>query len=437
MGTYHRGLDVVTRDKAKQLAERLHMPEQVTVAMDDLAGACREGLLALAVGAGLQVMHTLIEESVTAVAGAKGRHDPARRATRHGYEDGAVTLGGRRVAVRRPRARTVDNSAEVPLPAYELFASRDLLNQMAVERMLAGLSTRRYAAGLEPVGSEVETLATGTKRSAISRRFVAMTRTALEELMSRRLDEVRPVVLMIDGEHVAEHLCVVALVIDADGNKIPVGLVEGATENGTVVTTLLEDLVARGLDMSGGVLVVIDGSRALAAAVRKVFGKRALVHRCQLHKERNVLDHLPKEQHAFAKRKLRAAYALEDANRALRELSTLATSWERSHPGAAASLREGMAETLTINRLQLSPALRRSLRTTNCIESMISIGRTTSRNVKRWRDGEMALRWTAAGMAEARTQFRRIKGHRDLPLLVAALARHLEDVRLDKNTQAA
>jgi transposase-like protein len=413
------------------------MPEHVTVAMDDLAGACREGLLALAVGAGLQVMHTLIEESVIAVAGPKGKHDRDRQVTRHGTEDGAVTLGGRRVPIRRPRVLTIDGSAEVSVPAYDLFASRDLLNRMALERMLAGLSTRRYPAGLEPVGSEVEAAARGTKKSAVSRRYVAMTRTALYELMARPLEALRPVVLMIDGEHVADHLCVVALVIDADGNKIPVGLVEGATENGTVVKDLLEDLVARGLNVSGGILVVIDGSRALAAAARRVFGTRALVHRCQVHKTRNVLDHLPKEKHGFVERKLRAAYQLDDPERAQRELTALATSLERTHPDAAASLREGLAETLTVNRLQLSPTLQRTLRTTNCIESMISICRTTARNVKRWRDGEMALRWVADGMSEAQKQFRRVKGHRDLPLVAAALTRHLEDVRLDKNTKAA
>jgi len=336
-----------------------------------------------------------------------------------------------------PRVRSVDGSAEVAVPAYDLFASRDLLNRMAVERMLAGLSTRRYGVGLEPVGSEVEASAIGTSKSAVSRRFVALTRTALAELMARRLDDLRPLVLMIDGEHVADHLCVVALVIDAEGRKIPVGLVEGATENATVVTGLLEDLVARGLDFSGGVLVVIDGSRALATAVRKVVGRGVPVQRCQEHKIRNVIGYLPKGRQGFVRRKLRAAYALDDAARAQRDLEALARSLERDHPGAAASLREGLAETLTVIRLQLSPTLRRTLRSTNPIESMIGSCRTTARNVKRFRDGEMALRWTAAGMVEAEKRFRRIKGCRDLPLLARAIAHHCEDVRLDRNTKAA
>jgi putative transposase len=437
MGTYHSGLNVVPSSRAKQLAAELKMPKAVTIAMDDLAGACQEGLLALCVGAGLTVMHCLIEESVTAVDGPKGKHDPARRATRHGGEDGAVTLGGRRVPIRRPRVRTIDGRAEVPIPAYDLFASRDLLTQMAVARMLASLSTRRYPVGLEPVGSEVEAAATGTSKSAASRRFVARTKTALEELMARPLEDRRPLVLMIDGVQVADHLCVVAMVIDADGRKIPVGLVEGATENATVVTRLLDGLVARGLDAGAGLLVVLDGSRALAAGIRRVFGEGTLVHRCQEHKVRNLLDHLPKERQGHVERKMRAAYALDDAERAEHELIALAEALDGPHPGAAASLREGLAETLTVSRLQLSPTLRRTLRSTNPIESMIGTCRTTARNVKRYRSGKMTLRWVAAGMLEAEKSFRRVKGYRDIPLLAAALSRHYEQVRLDKNTEAA
>ena len=246
--------------------------------------------------------------------------------------------GGRRVPVRRPRVRTIDGKAKLPIAAYDLFASRDLLTQMAVARMLASLPTRRYPVGLEPVGSAVETTATGTSKSAVSRRFVARTKTAREELMARPLADLRPLVLMIDGVQVADHLCVVAMVIDADGRKIPVGLVEGAMENATVVTRLLDGLVARGLDAGPGLLVVLDGSRALAAGIRRVFGKGTLVHRCQEHKVRNVLDHLPKERHGYVERKMRAAYALDDAERAERELNALADALETSHPGAASSL---------------------------------------------------------------------------------------------------
>lgn len=187
------------------------MPETVSVAMGELAASLKEGLLALAVGAGLQVMQALIDESVTAVAGPKGRHDPDRVAVRHGSEAGSVTLGGRRMGMRRPRVRTQDGSAEVAVPAYELFASTELVGELALERMMAKLSTRRYRAGLEPVGAVIETDARSTSRSAVSRRFVTMTERALDELMGADLAEWDLVAIMIDGIHFAEHLCVVAL----------------------------------------------------------------------------------------------------------------------------------------------------------------------------------------------------------------------------------
>ena len=436
MGTYHRPTAVVPAAHAQEAAAELSLPESVVISLVDLAGAAKEGLLALAVGTGLETLHVLLDESVTALAGPKGKHNPERAAVRHGSEAGRVTLGGRRVPVRRPRVRTADGRAEVAVPAYDVFASRDQLSRMAVERMLARLSTRRYRSGLEPVGSGVEAEATGTSKSAVSRRFVAMTRRALEELMARRLEELDLLVLMIDGVQVAEHLCVVALGIDAEGRKHPLGLIEGATENGTVVTHLLENLVSRGLDTSRGLLVVIDGSKALAAAVRKVLGAQALVHRCQEHKIRNVKGHLPEAQQAFVERTMRAAYRLRDAQRAEADLKALAGRLEADHPGAAASLREGLPETLTVMRLGLSPTLTRTLRSTNPIESMIGRGRDVARNVKRYRTGEMALRWTAAGMSEAQKSFRRVQGFRDLPLLRAALHHHL-DAAVAKDRRAA
>ncbi|MGH7001625.1 MAG: IS256 family transposase [Stellaceae bacterium] len=435
MGTYHSKPHVVALQGDSGDAA-LDLPEHVVVALHELAGACKEGLLALAVGTGMQVMQSLFEEEVTAIAGPKGKHNPERTAVRHGSEAGGVTLGGRRVAVQRPRVRTADGAQEVSVPAYDAFAGRDQLSRMALERMLAGLSTRRYATGLEPVGSAIEERASGTSKSAVSRRFVQLTRTALEELMTRRLEDLDILVLLVDGVRVADHLCVVALAIDGDGQKHPVGLVQGATENGTVVRHLLEDLVARGLRFDGGLLVVIDGSKALRSAVTMVFGRHALVQRCQEHKYRNVTDHLPKEQQGFVGRKLRAAYGLSDAAAAHRELEALARHLDGIHPGAAASLREGLEETLTVQRLHLGPQLTRVLRSTNPIESMIGRGRHVAHNVTRYRDGEMALRWTAAGMSEARKSFRRIKGHRELGLLRAALHAHVA-AEIDQNRRIA
>lgn len=399
------------------------MPDTVSVAMGELTGAVREGLLALAVGAGLQVMRVLMEENVTAVCGPKGRHLPDRTAVRHGTEDGAVVVGGRKVGVRRPRVRTADRSTEVPVPAYELFSSADLLGELALEKMMAKLSTRRYAAGLEPVGSQVEAAASSTSRSAVSRRFVAMTERALDEMMHADLSELDLVALMVDGVHFGEHLCVVALGITIDGIKVPLGLVEGATENATVVTGLLTGLRDRGLDVTRPILVVIDGATALAAAVRVVFD-HPLIQRCQIHKVRNVESYLPKDLAKTVTAKMRAAYRSSDPLTAQADLEALARGLEKAHPGAADSLREGLAETLTVGRLGVPPTLARSLRSTNPIESMIGIGRDHSSNVKRWRDGTMALRWCAAGMLEAAKQFRRVQGHLHLAALRAALDTH-------------
>lgn len=399
------------------------MPAAVTLAMAELAENVREGLLALAVGAGLQVMAALMAEDVTALCGPKGRHDPQRTAVRHGSEAGAVTLGGRRVAVRRPRVRSADNTAEVPVASYELFSSTELLDGLALEKMMAKLSTRRYRAGLEPVGTTVAATAKSTSRSAVSRRFIAATEHALGDLMSADLSGLDVVALMIDGVHFAGHLCVVALGIGIDGTKHPLGVVEGSTENATVVTALLTDLRDRGLDVCRPTLVVIDGAKALAAAVTAVFD-RPVVQRCQLHKVRNVQNHLPDALGATVATKIRAAYRDPNPLTAQATLEQLAKSLAKTHPGAAGSLREGLAETLTIARLKVPPTLARTLRSTNAIESMIEICRDHSSNVKRWRDGQMALRWCAAGMNEAAKQFRRVNGHLHLPALRAALDHH-------------
>ena len=421
------------RPRVATLEPEIVLPETVHVAMVELAADVREGLLALAVGAGLQVLQALLEESVTAVAGPKGRHDPNRVAVRHGTEAGAVTLGGRRVGVRRPRVRTPDGSGEVPVPAYDLFASTEMLGELALERMMAKLSTRRYGAGLEPVGAQVEASARSTSRSAVSRRFVAMTERALAELMDADLSELELVALLIDGVHFAEHLCVVALGINIDGTKIPLGLVEGSTENTTVVTDLLAGLREQGLDVTCPILVVIDGAKALAAAVDAVFD-RPLIQRCQLHKIRNVERRLPDALGATVAKKMRTAYRDPDPLVAQASLEALARDLERSHPGAAGSLREGLVETLTVNRLDVPPTLARTLRSTNTIESMIEICRDHSTNVKRWRDGTMVLRWCAAGMLEAAKQFRRVNGYLHLGALRVALDAHFADVTLACDT---
>src|SRR6478609_6631049 len=374
------------------------LPEEVRLAMTDIAGAAREGLLAMSVAAGMAVMQAMFEAEIVETCGPKGKHNRGRAAVRHGSGKGSVTLGGRRVAVARPRARTIDGH-EVPLANYAHFAADDMLTQVVMERMLAGVATRRHARTAEPVGTQVDKEAKSTSRSAISRRFVRQSETALAELMSRDLSGLDIKVLMVDGEHMAERCVVVALAITADGTKKPVGLWDGSTENKTVVRSLLADLVDRGLAFDDGLLVVLDGAKALSAAVREVFGAKALIQRCTLHKRRNVADHLPDKDTAWVDAKLVKAFSHPDPEHGLRNAKSLAAQLDKNYPSAAASLREGL-------------------------ESMFSIARTTNRNVTRWRDGQMVLRWTAAGMLNAERSFRRIKGYKQMPQLVAALKRH-------------
>jgi transposase-like protein len=402
----------------------LAVPELVSVAMNEIAADVREGLLALAVGAGLQVMQQLMAADVVAACGPRGRHDPDRTATRHGSEAGSVTLGGRRVPVNRPRVRAVDGSGELPVPTYDLFTSTELLGRMAMERMLAGVSTRRYPVALEPVGEQVEADAKSTSKSAVSRKFVAMTETALGDLLAADLTGLDLVAIMIDGVHFADHLCVVALGIGIDGTKHPLAVVEGSTENTTLVRGLLVGLRDRGLDVTQPILAVLDGAKALSVAVKEVFD-HPVIGRCQLHKIRNVQDHLPEKLRSLVGQRMRQAYHADSALAAQALLEKLAAELDKTHPGAAASLREGMAESLTVLRLGVPPTLARTLRSTNAVESMISISRDHSRNVKRWRDGQMALRWCAAGIVEAGKQFRRVNGHLHLPALRAALRRHV------------
>ena len=321
----------------------LAVPEQVSVAMNDIAADMREGLLALAVGAGLQVMSTLMEADVAAVCGPRGKHDAERGATRHGTEAGSVTLGGRRVPVQRPRVRAVDGSGEVAVPAYELFNSTELLGRMAMERMLGGLSTRRYGVGLEPVGTAVTESSRSTSKSAVPRKFVAMTEHALADLLAADLSGLDLVALMIDGVHFADHLCVVALGIDIDGTKHPLALVEGSTENTTLVRSLLVGLRERGLDVTRPIPAVLDGAKALAAAVKEVFDQ-PVIARCQLHKMRNVRDHLPEKMRGPVAKRMRAAYHADSALEAEALLEALAKELDKTHPGAAGSLREGLAE---------------------------------------------------------------------------------------------
>jgi putative transposase len=414
------GSKVVTAVEASESP----LPPQVREALGELVGAAREGLLALSVGVGLGVVHELMEAEVTEVVGPKGKHNPDRVSKRHGHEDGSMTLGGRRVAVSRPRVRTADDEHELPVATYGYFADRDPLTRAVMDRMLAGVSTRKFAVVGEPVGVEVEDASSATGKSTISELFIERTRTALGDLMSRRLDDVRLAVMMLDGLEIADRTHVVALGISTDGVKIPLGLWEGSTENATLARLLLADLVDRGLDPAQAILFVIDGGKALRRAIKDVFGEHALVHRCHRHKERNVCELLAERDRDQVRARMRAAWSLTDAELARQRLELLASELDQTWPDAAGSLREGMADTLTLLRLGITGQLAKTLCSTNPCESMIEIVRHTQRNVKRWQDGDMRKRWTAAGMLVAEQQFRRIIGYRDLAKLVIAIERH-------------
>jgi putative transposase len=293
-----------------------------------------------------------------------------------------------------------------------------------MDRMLAGVSTRKFAQVGEPVGSEVEQASSSTRKTVVSDMFIQRTRTALGELMSRRLDDVRLAVMMLDGLEIADRTQVVALGITTDGVTIPLGLWEGSTENATLARALLADLVERGLDPEQAILFVIEGAKALRRAIKDVFGEQALVHRCHRHKERNVTDLLPERDRDTVRARIRAAWSLTDPLLAEQRLQLLAAELGQTWPAAAGSLREGMNDTLTLMRLGITGRLATTLCSTNPCESMIEIVRYTQRNVKRWQDGDMRKRWTAAGMLIAEQQFRRIIGYRDLATLVIAIERH-------------
>ena len=399
---------------------------QVLLPILGILATVKGALYELVVSSGMSVLLAVLEQEREKLCGVRYQHDAGRAASRAGYADGEVVLGGRRVSVKRPRVRSSEGK-EIPLPSWEKFAAEDPLNARAVEQMVIGVATRKYARSLEsaPIGRKSR----GTSKSAVSRRFVAATTEKLSSSLEGSLADLSLAALMIDGLVCGEHTVLVALGIDEQGRKHVLGFQEGATENATSCTGLLTGLVDRGLDTTRSVLVVIDGAKALAKSVRDVFGKRALIQRCQVHKKRNVLDSLPERMRDSTGAILATAYRCRDAKRALEMLNKLARQLERKHPSAAASLREGLEETLTVLAFKLGDALERTLATTNPIENLNSALRRVHRNVKRWQGGTMVLRWIAAGVQEAAAGFRRLKGHAEMPKLVAALRDH--DAGLD------
>ena len=412
-------------------AELAGLPLEATVAMADVAAAMRDGLLAFSTAAGLVVMRQMLDAELAGIVGVKHAKLEERVGNWHGTTTGQVVLGARKISVERPRGRYVDGG-EVELETWAAFASEDLLRQVVVERMLAGVATRRHELVAEPVGQT----GTAVSKSAVSRRFVAATTSAIAELLEADLSTLQTAVLMIDGLNVAGEMIVVALVITADGTKVPVGLRLGDTENKVVVTDLLADLVARGLRFEHWILAVLDGSKALRSAVAKVFGAKALVQRCTLHKRRNVTDYLPVARRNAIDKRLAGIFANADADAGLRDARRLAAQLKKDLPDAAASLLEGLDEMFTVARLGVTGALRRSLTNTNCIESMISTVRVVTSRVKHWHDGDMKKRWITTGMIEATRSFRRVRGHTQITALAALITATINPVAPDNYAQA-
>lgn len=378
----------------------------------------RSAFFGLCINAGKAVLTAMMEAERTALCGPKGVPDRGRSAYRGGHTQTSVVLGGRRIAIRRPRARAVE-AQELSLPTFEWACQADPLDAATLAAIAAGVSTRRYQTTLEvlPAG-EVQC---AVSKSAVSRRFVALSAEQLRQWLSRRIDVALPAV-MIDGIHFQERVVLVALGFDAHGKKHILGIWEGSSENTRVVRALLADLIERGFAADTPRLWIIDGGKALRRAIVEVFGATALIHRCQQHKRVNVLAHLPEPMHASVSRALKEAWESHDAVLAKRQLERLASSLANSHPGAAASLREGLDETLTLIGLGIGDALYRTLRTTNPIENLNGLIGHYTRNVKRWRDGQMVLRWIATSLNHAAHGFRAVRGYRDMKQLVAALA---------------
>ncbi len=378
-----------------------------------------QSFFGLCIDAGQQVLASMMEQDREDLCGPCWKRDPDRKAGRAGTTQSEVTLGGRRIAIPRPRVRS-QAGHEMELPSFAFAANRDPLDHHTLEAVACGVSTRKYARSLDALPEEIEERS--VSKSSMSRRYVAMTTKQMTTWLTTPLGDRHFPIVMIDGIHLGDHLILIALGIDTEGKKQVLGLREGDTENGQVAKALLRDLVGRGLDPELARLFVIDGAKALRSAIRKIFGDRGAVQRCQLHKERNILGHLPERMQVSVKAILREAWSLLDAKLAKARLERRASSLEADHPGAAASVREGLEETLTLQGLGIEGTLYRKLRTTNAIENLNSGIATYSKNVKRWRGGSMVVRWVSAAIVEAEKKFRRVQGWRDIEKLVRALA---------------
>jgi transposase-like protein len=400
----------------RRLASETNPNIQMILPLAGIAGMLQEGVGHLMREAGLLLMMGVMEEEVRHVVGERSVPNAARQASRWGKEQGYCVVDGQKVPIERTRVRNKANR-EVKLGSYELFQRSGPLEAAVWDKMMRGLSTRNYGPVVKDFAS-----AYGVEKSAVSENFIEASREKLKELMERRLDKLNLCALLIDGTPFKDRQMIVALGIGCDGRKSVLGLREGATENAAVVSALLSDLVERGLDFSVPRLYILDGGKALHTAVKRHAGEAAFIQRCQVHKKRNVIDHLPQDHKADVKRKLQNAYAMVEYADAKRALERLHRELMDINPSAARSLEEGMEETLTVHRLRVPEQLRRTLSSTNVIESAFSIVETVCRNVKRWRDGDHIERWIASGLLVAERQFRKVIGHREIPMFVSSMA---------------
>lgn len=399
----------------RRLATETNPDIQMILPLAGIAAMLQEGVGHLMREAGLLLMMGVMEEEVRHVVGERSVPNAGRQANRWGKEQGYCVVDGQKVPIQRTRVRDKDNR-EVKLGSYELFQRSGPLEATVWDKMMRGLSTRNYGPVVKDFAS-----AYGVEKSTVSENFIEASREKLKELMERRLEKLNLCAVLIDGTPFKDRQMIAALGIGCDGTKTVLGLREGATENTAVVSELLSDLVERGLDFSAPRLYILDGGKALHAAVKRHAGESAFIQRCQVHKKRNVLDHLPQDHKADVKRKLQNAYAMAEYSDAKRALDRLHRELMDINPSAARSLEEGMEETLTVHRLRVPEQLRRTLSSTNVIESAFSIVETVCRNVKRWRDGDHIERWIASGLLVAERQFRKVIGHREIPMFVSSM----------------
>jgi transposase-like protein len=405
-----------------------------SVLIEEAVDEVRASFERLCLTAGLATLSGMMEEDAARLCGPRHGRGGDRGGHRWGRTKGKIGFHGGKVEIERPRVRARDGG-EMPLPSWAAAIDEDLLGRWAHNLMLMNVSTRKFGRAVRLPGGDIPAeRGAGVTKSAVSRRFVALSAEKMKEWMAADLSGLDLLVIQIDGIHIDQDLILLAAVgVDGNGDKHPLGVMEGASESAAVCQALIDNLVGRGLDPAVCRLFIIDGSRALLKAIRNSFGRNTPIQRCQVHKARNIVERLPKSLHASVRRTLRQAWELDDADKAEKLIRNLARRLDREAPGVSASILEGLDEILTVTRLRLPTQLRRSLACTNIIENMNGSIRRICRNVKRWRDAAMALRWTSAAMIEAAKGFRRLKAHKQLPSLRAALLAHQEEFAVGKD----